>query len=65
MEAVIFWVILIILYWVPTIIAVYRKLTNRMQIGVLNFFAFLGIPWIVALVWAFKPANTEERPING
>lgn len=53
----IFWALF---YWTPFIVALYRKLDNRTQIGVLNFFAFAGIPWVIALVWAFKPKGVSN-----
>ena len=45
--------ILIALYFVPTILAYTNKKENRAAIGALNF--FLGwtlIGWVVALVWS-------------
>lgn len=62
MEAFILLVVLFIVYWAPTGIAAYRKLDNVFQIAVLNFFAFIGIAWVVALVWAFKPTDSVRDP---
>jgi len=54
----------IVLYNLPWIIALKRKLPNTLAIFLLDFFlgwSFVG--WVVALVWAC--AHTEERsPIN-
>jgi hypothetical protein len=55
--------VLIILYWMPSLIAWYRKVGNLGSIIALNFFGFvLGIGWVAALAWALKdvkPANTS------
>lgn len=50
------WSFIVIAYWVPTFVALKRRVPNRAQIAVVNFFAFLFVPWVVALVWALKPA---------
>jgi hypothetical protein len=50
--------ILIGMYFVPTIVAFFRHVPNVIQIAVLNF--FLGwsvIGWIIALIWALRPAT--------
>lgn len=47
---------LVIAYWVPTFVALARHVPNKAQIAVVNFFAFTVIAWVVALVWALKPA---------
>ena len=45
-----------LLYWLPSIIAGYRRINDGAPVMILNFFGFLFIaPWIVALVWAAKP----------
>jgi hypothetical protein len=49
-------------YFVPTIVALARHLDNVVQVALLNF--FLGwsvIGWIVALIWAAKPARPAPR----
>lgn len=49
-------------YWVPTFIAYRRKVRNLGSIAVLNFFAFLAIPWIIALAMALAdPARHEAQ----
>jgi hypothetical protein len=49
---------LLVLYFVPTIIALARKQRNTVAIAVLNFFlgwTFVG--WVVALVWALTETH--------
>jgi hypothetical protein len=47
-------------YFLPTIIASRRGLRNVGSIFVLNFFlGWMGIGWVVALVWAVS--GTAER----
>jgi hypothetical protein len=46
-----------LLYWLPTIIALFRQSDARPGIALLNFFfgwTFLG--WVAALVWASTSA---------
>ena len=48
-------IVILISYFIPTIIALIRKHRDVMAIFVLNL--FLGwslIGWIISLVWAFK-----------
>jgi len=43
----------ILIYFIPSFVAIYRKHNNRNPIIVLNFFlgwTFFG--WVIALVWA-------------
>ena len=50
-------VALILFYWLPALIAYGRHLNNVSQIVLVNLLAgwtFVG--WLVALVWAAKPA---------
>jgi Superinfection immunity protein len=56
------WAILIVLYFLPTIVAVIRHKRNALMIGIFNF--LLGwsiVGYIVALVWAIK---VEELPVD-
>jgi len=40
-------------YFLPTTIAIIKRRTNTGAIFTLNIFAFvMGIPWVIALVWA-------------
>lgn len=55
MEALVFILILVVLYFIPTLVAWRRNNRNRTAIGVLNLltgWTFVG--WVVALVWAVK-----------
>ncbi len=52
---VIWLIVLLMLYFLPAMIAYRYRHTNATAIAVLNFFlgwTFLG--WVIALVWAFK-----------
>jgi hypothetical protein len=54
--------ILFIPYWIPTIVAFWRKHPSKAGIEALNFFlgwTFIG--WVLALVWAFSD-NTGRAP---
>lgn len=47
-------------YWAPTFVAARRHARNVGSIAVLNFFAFLIVPWIIALAMALAdPARRE------
>lgn len=46
--------LLLVGYFLPTLVAISRQRKNKMSIFVLNFFlgwTFIG--WVIALVWAF------------
>ena len=44
---------LILMYWLPTIIAIARQAPSALGIAVFNFFlGWTVIGWIMALVWA-------------
>lgn len=50
------------LYFLPTIIAVARKVTNQGSVLVINFFlgwTFVG--WVVALAMACRTSNVSAR----
>lgn len=54
-------IVLVLLYFTPTITAVMRKNHNSIAIFVLNL--LLGwtlIGWIIALIWAYKVPTTER-----
>jgi hypothetical protein len=56
----VFWVALFLAYWAPAVVALVRRVPNLAQIIAVNFFAFFFlIPWVVALVWALKPAESR------
>ena len=51
-------IVLIALYWTPTIVAAARHVRNVGQVAILNF--FLGwtlVGWVIALVMAAKPTE--------
>ncbi len=55
---------IIVLYFLPTIIATTRKHSNAVSIFVLNLFlgwTFLG--WVIALIWSFA-TDTKDVVIN-
>ena len=59
------WVVIIVAYWTPTIIAGVRHIQGMGQVVIVNL--FLGWPfigWVVALVMAFRhvPRVSEARP---
>lgn len=62
----IFFVLLIIsCYFVPTIVAVVRKVPNTVSVIVINVFAgwtFIG--WVVALAMATRSAQTTVRVVT-
>lgn len=68
--AVILWIFAIGAYWAPTIVAIVRRkeVPNMGSVIVINFFAVLLIPWIVALAMAVRsaprPAAWVSPPYN-
>ncbi len=49
----IFILLLITMYWLPTIVAAVRHSPNAVAVAVLNFFLGWTIfGWIIALIWA-------------
>lgn len=56
-------VILIVLYFLPTIIAIKKKHPHKTPIILINVFVGLigGLGWVIALVWCFiTPAPTSH-----
>lgn len=54
-EGLLLWVLFILLYWTPTIIALLRKIHGFGQVVVVNLFlGWTAIGWIIALVMAFR-----------
>lgn len=52
------------IYLLPSGVAVIRERTNTASILVLNLFlGWLGIPWIIALMWAV--ANDDKKSSSG
>jgi len=58
--------VLVVLYWVPTIVAVAAKHHNVVGIAALNGLAgWSGVGWIVAMVWACtRPASARPVVVN-
>jgi hypothetical protein len=54
-----FLLVLFVLYWLPTIIAILRGAPSVLGVAVLNFFGFTIIAWWLALVMALaiRPAG--------
>jgi hypothetical protein len=49
---------LILFYWLPTIVAIVRQAHSALGIFLLNlFFGWTGLGWLVALVWALAADN--------
>jgi len=65
------WAVIVIVYWVPTIIALFRwkDIPNGGGVIVLNFFGFLFVTWIIALVMAVRskpqPLQVQYAPPPG
>lgn len=54
---------LFVMYWLPTIIAVFRHAPSALGVAMLNFFlGWTVIGWILALVWALA-AHTGPQVI--
>ncbi|HKD23589.1 MAG TPA: superinfection immunity protein [Rhizomicrobium sp.] len=49
---------IILLYWLPTIIAIVRQTHSALGIFLVNLFlGWTGIFWILALIWALAADN--------
>lgn len=58
--------IVIAIYFLPTLIAFYRRHPNRWLIFVINtVFGGMGLGWLGSLVWAFRIAHVSEKGSNG
>lgn len=56
---------LLLVYFIPTIVALSRKKTNRASIFLLNLllgWTFVG--WVVALIWSFSTDNKQTVIVN-
>jgi len=50
-----------LLYFLPAIVAFYRRHHNRGAIFVLNFFlGWSGLGWIIALIWSFTMVQKQQ-----
>jgi hypothetical protein len=48
----------VLMYWLPTVIAIVRQTPSAIGIAVFNFFlGWTGIGWIMALIWALAAHN--------
>jgi hypothetical protein len=52
-----------LVYWLPTLIAIVRRTPSAAGVAMLNFFAFLVIPWFMALLLALAAHPAPERVI--
>lgn len=60
MEGFLFLGFMLLMYFLPSVIASSREHKNKPAIVVLNLFlGWTGLGWIVALIWAFTD-NTKE-----
>jgi uncharacterized membrane protein YhaH (DUF805 family) len=51
----------LVLYFIPTIVALARKHHNRLAIGALNLLlGWTVVGWVVALVWALTVVQRQE-----
>jgi hypothetical protein len=53
---------LVVLFWLPTIIAIVRQVPSVAGIALFNFFGFLIVPWWLALLWSLA-ARPHERVV--
>ena len=52
---------MVMMYWLPTIIAVVRHTHSALGVAVLNFFlGWTVIGWFLALLWALGSSNREH-----
>lgn len=57
--------ILVVSYFLPTIVAVNRRHNNRLAIFALNFFAgWTLVGWVVAIVWSCTRDTEEPNPVQ-
>ena len=44
---------MVLMYWLPTVVAILRKTPSAIGIALFNFFlGWTGIGWLIALIWA-------------
>lgn len=61
LHGLIFWLIFFAAYWLPTFLAFLRNIREKTTVILLNFFGFLFIPWLVALIFAVMAARMEPQ----
>jgi len=62
MDLVILFIILTAIFFLPTILAIYKDHPQKVPIFLVNIFGgfFWGIGWFIAIVWVFvKPKETR------
>jgi hypothetical protein len=56
-----FLMILFLMYWLPTLVAIARHTPSALGVAALNFFlGWTVIGWIMALVWALAAGPTQQ-----
>ena len=57
----IFILLLIAMYWLPTIVAIARQTHSALGVAALNFlFGWTGIGWFIALMWALAATPAHQ-----
>jgi T4 superinfection immunity protein len=56
-----FLMILFLMYWLPTLVAIVRHTPSALGVAALNFFlGWTVIGWIMALVWALAAGPAQQ-----
>jgi hypothetical protein len=56
-----FLMILFMMYWLPTLVAIVRHTPSALGVAALNFFlGWTVIGWIMALVWALAAGPAQQ-----
>lgn len=56
--------VIFLVYWSPTLYAVIRGKQGAVRIGLMNFWAFLAVPWLTAWITALTaPKRISAYPI--
>lgn len=57
-----FLLVLFVMYWLPTIIAIVRRTPSALGVAAINFFfGWTVIGWFIALIFALATAPATER----
>ena len=55
------WLILLFIYFIPTVVAYSRNHTNALAIFILNLFlGYTLVGWVIALIWAVYKKDTVK-----